>query len=532
MERVQLILKSLKYPGYCFWIALVYLLGSNFYGVPFTGDAKVYVGIAMEMRHAHEWLFPILFGEHSYYKPPFVFWTLLASWKIFGFNELGTHFPSAIATGAAAWAMGAIHQELKPQSKEITSGLFFAGSAGALTYGGTAQMEIWVVFFYLISWLCFIQFLSRKNWPLFYLALFLAGISAYVKSPLYSIFTVAGFWIYLFLENRLDVFKNLNFYLAHFLGIAAGSAWYFVMLYYDYQAFWDRYIITETLNKRFGNGGTVIHLLADSCTHYFPLILPVFVALIFLPKLSYIIRLLVSACVLPVLFFLIFPYKTETYLFIIAPFLFMILDGVLTLHAMRAVFKLNALIAVLLIAILAFVAKLSGIVSPVLALALFFSGIGFLIFSWTGNYRAIGFAMLTIVLMIRLCSLWIGETDIRDLKLFVDQNPNREIYFCDFGKNIWSEIGTLSSGIAHPMTRVFSPEDARALIDDGKTIIATDDDRNQIFPASSEHLHFLKWTRWQRGFTLPTPSGLKSMATPGSPEWESRFKKVEWVIYR
>ena len=47
---VKALLKSsFSYPGYYFWILFLYTLGLQWYCVPFTGDEKVYVSVAMEM---------------------------------------------------------------------------------------------------------------------------------------------------------------------------------------------------------------------------------------------------------------------------------------------------------------------------------------------------------------------------------------------------------------------------------------------------------------------------------------------------
>src|SRR3989338_3129366 len=60
-----------RFPGYLVWAAAAYMIMAGSMSVPLTGDQKVYVSTAMEMREHGQWLQPLLFGEPSYYKPPF-----------------------------------------------------------------------------------------------------------------------------------------------------------------------------------------------------------------------------------------------------------------------------------------------------------------------------------------------------------------------------------------------------------------------------------------------------------------------------
>jgi 4-amino-4-deoxy-L-arabinose transferase-like glycosyltransferase len=57
--------------------------------VPMTGDQKVYLSIALEMRERGEWIIPYLFERANFLKPPLQYWTTLLGWKILGFSLFG-----------------------------------------------------------------------------------------------------------------------------------------------------------------------------------------------------------------------------------------------------------------------------------------------------------------------------------------------------------------------------------------------------------------------------------------------------------
>src|SRR6478609_8527865 len=119
-------------------ILFSYGFGLWWYSVPFTGDEKTYISIAMEMWQKKSWVIPYLFGEPSYFKPPFQYWMTLVSWHLLGFNNFATYFPSVIATLGTAWNINRIKsllfEDLSTQ-RTFSAGLWFAANTGTLTYG-------------------------------------------------------------------------------------------------------------------------------------------------------------------------------------------------------------------------------------------------------------------------------------------------------------------------------------------------------------------------------------------------------------
>lgn len=523
---------------------LTYALGLWWYGVPLTGDQKVYVNTSLEMFQTKHWLYPVLMGTHYYDKPPFQNWMTLVGWNLFGFGAFGTFFPSVAATLGSAWFVSKISALLYPTAKPSLAGIIFATTAGSITYACSAQMEAWVVFFYSGAWYGGLKYLNDKKPGTLFLAFIFAGLSATVKSPLYSVFWVLAFMLLVVLRKEWRVFRDRFFYLALVTGIGVGVAWFAVILATDFNSFWSDYVVRETLNKRFGNGGGLLHMYADFFISLFPwaLLLP-FALWKFVsstsrrdPRLGF----LLSWCLLPSLFFSFFPYRTETYLYILTPAFAMALAWGLEIWGPEAKLWLRANAALLLTAALLLAALFfrSGMLPLAVAGGLPLAAAVLFTFAWSGNHRAMVFASLLIVLAFRLSAIELGQADVRDLRVAVARHPDREISFYDGGHSWWNEIGLLSVAIGKPGFR--EPDTfhlAQSLGRGNLLVLSVGEWREQSAALENQakiagkSLRVDSWWRWNRGFEMPSRGHVFRMADPTSPGWREQFMREYKICY-
>ena len=513
--------RSFEFPFYLIWIFLAYGIGLESHSVLFTGDQKLYISTAMEMREHQEWLFPFLMGEHSYYKPPWVYWTLLLSWKLFGFNSFATYLPSVLALVGTAGFLGEIEGIFR---KFKNSGLFFAGMAGAMTYGLSVQMEIWVVFFYAGAWWAGLKFLKTQEKKYLYLAFVITGLSALVKSPLYSVFWVLSFIFYLVLQKKWKELKSPHLYLGCILGILLGFLWYAYVFIYDADHFWAEYVARETLSKVGGNRSSILRMWLDFSTFLFPYILAVVPGLVFLKNEHKLLKFALAWSLVPALFFNVFPYRTETYLFILVPvFAFLIFEKKWTF-----LFRFNGILLFALFLFLGWVMNVSGMISGVLLCFLIFCSACFAIASWKAELKYLGLSGLLIVLALRWVGISIGEQDVKDVRDLLKQYPTSSFAVYDEGKNIWNEVGVFSVTLGRPMRRLSHREELERFLKSGGLVILDEyqsKDLNFHFPVKRH-----PWLRWKRGFSVPSLQDLLSIQDRGSVEWKSKNKREFQVI--
>jgi 4-amino-4-deoxy-L-arabinose transferase-like glycosyltransferase len=502
-----------QHPGHLIWIVAAYfpLLGGM--SVPLTGDQKVYLSTAIEMRERGSWLLPILFGETSYYKPPLQYWATLVGWKIFGFGLWGALVPSALCVLATAWLVGEIARLLHEKRPFVNAGLWFAAALGTATYGTVAQMEIYVALFYAASWWAGLRFLARpydqRRWGWIFLAFLIAGVSAWVKSPLYSVFWVAGFVSYLLVSGEWELFGERRLYAAWGLGAAVGAGWYAAVLAVDGARFWADYALRETWHKASGNGSTPLGFWAAILTFFFPLALLVVPSVRALWKgrrTGEIARFLICWSWPPALFFTFYPYRVRPYAFILVPALALLVDwGYFRFGRSRA-FRATTIVSGALFAVaggaVALVLARGELVPVWVALGLALSGLSGFALAATDRMRGFALAALAAVFFFRAAAVSLGEEDLRGLREARVIARGAPLGMIDENKNIWHEVGLISTGLGETVARMGDLKTAAEFLAKGGQLALTVEQRDALRP----HLppfEDLPWLRWKGRLKFP-----------------------------
>lgn len=502
-----------RHPGHLIWILAAYLPFLWESLIPFTGDQKTYIAIAMEMRQRGEWLQPYLFGEPNYLKPPFQYWMTLLSWNVFGFNVFATFLPGVLALLGTAWLLNEIASSLGERRWYVNSGLWFAATLGAMTYALSAQMDIYVCLFYAASWWAGLKFLAepsdeKRKVSWLYAAFFIAGLSAIVKSPLYSVFWVSGYFIYLFISGEWLLFKNKHLYRALLGGIVAGLLWYIALLIRDRDSFWNQYILHEQFQKG-SNGGSLSDLWTPLLYMSFPFTLLVFTAIRSAwmgRRTAGILRFVAAWSLPPAFFFSIFPYRTSLYLFILVPALAVLVDwGCFRSNRTRTftwLTRTTGVVMALGMSLFGFTLYRFEFIPAGLMLALVFAGVASTLALWFGFIRLFTITALFAVLFFRMGSVSIAKNDRMGLIAAMGPLKTYQGAMLDEGRDIWHELGLLSVNLSSPMKRLFGYDDIVDHLSKGGVIILSDDQtekyRITLDSAFHEKQQTLEWKPWKR----------------------------------
>jgi len=503
----------------------LYLLILAFYGiglrgmsVPLTGDQKVYLSIALEMKERGEWIIPYLFGAPNFLKPPLQYWATLLGWKVFGFSLFGALIPSVLALIGSAFFVDRIAKREFGAHSHL-SGLLFAATLGTMTYGTTAQMEIWIVFFYLWAWSEFLEGRTLR-------ALLVVGVMAWVKGPLYPVLWVLSSWGYLWLKKESRRILSQRMILSVAVGIAVGLLWYALAARTQLQAMMNVFLLRENVGKMHTSQGSIAGLWGDFLYSLFPWVLfliPIAMDRSARGKLRAHLPFLLGYAALPAVFFTFFPYRVNTYLYLLTPVaawmltwawpeksdarnrVTQVLGGITGVFAIAGIFLLFRLahgdwIGVEVAAPLA------------LAFALW------TMFSWKGDLTRVALVSLLIVNLIRIGAVEIGEKDLAGLREYHAQVTGPIGYWLE-SKDIWHEFGLVSAALQTDLSRLEDPAQVEGFLNQGGSVILQDD---QTWPKPG--VECVDWFRLRRRMKFPMIRLLKDGLAHDDPALMRRFR--------
>jgi hypothetical protein len=300
-----------------------------------------------------------------------------------------------------------------------------------------------------------------------------------------------------------------------------GSVWFLFILNEDGVRFWAEYVTRETLSKMGGNNSSVPHMWADFSVLLFPFLILILGRLNHLFKRGPFQKFLWAWTVFPALFFSVFPYRTETYLFIVVPvFAFLVTEP-----GRKIWVRLNGLMVSLVFLVMGWVLLQSGMIHPLVWVGLIAVSL-FFIYASFNRESLLAHSALALILFIRLSALNLGEKDIVGLRrAFAASNGPFAVY--DPGKNIWNEVGVFSVALQKPLPRIVSEQELDQFLSQGGRVVM-DEHQKKDFPK----LKMETWSRWKRAFAVPSVQDLMSMKDPNSPEWKEKYLREFAIVYR
>ena len=514
---------------------LAYVTTLFWFGIPTTGDQKVYINTALEMWERGEWLTPYLFDEPSFIKPPFQYWMTLLFWTFFGFNLFATYLAPVFGLLLTVFFLDRISHQLGIQKKEeIGAGTFFAATLGAWTYAYSPQTEIYLVMLGSGAWWAVLSYLKGSQRKFLFLALILAGLLSLVKTPAHSVFWVLGFWLYLALTKQLQPFKRVHFYLAHFLGIVAGIFWYAYAYFFHFDTFLLQYVQQEHLARMYLVHGSVSGIWGAFLLFSLPFLFFLFGFVIqsLIRMNRNVLALVFSWMIFPALVFSYFYYRVNTYLFVLLP---AVSIGIVYLvyktefRFSKPTFRFTGLLPLFASLFVAAVFLRVDWIPFWILLLLVFSSALFCFFAWKMDFQKLVLAQFLILFSLRLCMVNLGETDIHKLKEMSDARPQQRFGFLT-SKNVWNESGILSTAASRPIDALYGVEQALDLLQNNGVLIVDEGQKGAFQDLIDRgQLESQEWKRWQKRRFFPLKELIQFKELDET--FEKRSKRTFYFLY-
>jgi len=120
----------------------------------FDVDEAVFSEATKEMVRTGDWITPTYNGANRYDKPIFFYWAMAASYKVFGINEFGARFPSALAGFLLCISIYLFVRRSLDAAHARYAALSFALSLYYLMYSHAAVTDMTLSLFIALSLFC------------------------------------------------------------------------------------------------------------------------------------------------------------------------------------------------------------------------------------------------------------------------------------------------------------------------------------------------------------------------------------------
>ncbi|MGD0519388.1 MAG: phospholipid carrier-dependent glycosyltransferase, partial [Thermoguttaceae bacterium] len=126
-------------------------------------DETLYASIAREMLQRGDWVVPMFNGHMFPEKPPLMFWLMIAGFELFGQNEFGARFFSALLGVGTALVTYHLGRLLFNPRVGFWAGLIAASSIIFTVSARAATVDSALVFVSTLALLCFVAGFSVQG---------------------------------------------------------------------------------------------------------------------------------------------------------------------------------------------------------------------------------------------------------------------------------------------------------------------------------------------------------------------------------
>jgi 4-amino-4-deoxy-L-arabinose transferase-like glycosyltransferase len=99
------------------------------------------------MRERRDYVIPYFNNKYRFDKPPFIYWTQIASYRLFGENDFAARLPSAVAAALTAVLLFAWGRRLENERVGWWAAIIFSLCLQTFIHAKAAVADMWLVFF-------------------------------------------------------------------------------------------------------------------------------------------------------------------------------------------------------------------------------------------------------------------------------------------------------------------------------------------------------------------------------------------------
>lgn len=231
-----------------FFTFCLYIAGIENSSILTQGDESDYIRSSQEMLQSGDYLSPTFRGELRFTKPPMLYWMVIASYKALGVSFFASRLPTVICAVLAVLFTFRMGLLLFDQKSAWIGALLTGTCFGMVKFSKIVLMESPLILTFLLSLYYFIRFHKEGKGYFLIVSFAFLGVSALLKSPVYSVIGTASMVLFLLSEGRLNRLSTLHAFAAGLVALLIAVPWYLAMIALHGPLFIDFYL-NEHINK-------------------------------------------------------------------------------------------------------------------------------------------------------------------------------------------------------------------------------------------------------------------------------------------
>ena len=126
-------------------------------------DEGRYAEIPREMVQSGDFTVPRLNDVRYFEKPPFLYWSVAASYKLFGINEWSFRFPNALAAVLCVFSLFFFLRRWVDEKAAFLASLVLLSSPGFFAMARIVTTDMILAFWLFLSLLCFYEYYQERK---------------------------------------------------------------------------------------------------------------------------------------------------------------------------------------------------------------------------------------------------------------------------------------------------------------------------------------------------------------------------------
>lgn len=228
---------------------LIFITCLIFYGMfawnfPITDPVESnYALTAKEMLLSRDFLSMRIYGEYWYDKPIFTYWTLIASYKIFGINEFAARLPMAVASSlSVTFIYWFSMRSEKNRRVALLSTFILATSLQFWVLSKVIVTDSFLFLFHNVALGLFYLAWQEKKRIYAILAYVSLSLAVLTKGPIGLLLPILTLVLYIFITKSWEKFRYLYSWKGVLAFLFIGMPWYIYMFIHHGWNFIDNFI--------------------------------------------------------------------------------------------------------------------------------------------------------------------------------------------------------------------------------------------------------------------------------------------------